>query len=87
MNNRKNDPKSLGMFLASMVIFGSVGLFRRNLPLSSAFLAFSRGLLGGGFVLAFMLLKKTRRRAAVPPRVPVAGPFRRLHRDQLDPPV
>ncbi len=58
MNNRKNDPKSLGMFLASMVIFGSVGLFRRNLPLSSAFLAFSRGLLGGGFVLAFMLLKK-----------------------------
>ena len=58
MRKNENDPKSLLMLLASMLIFGSIGIFRRSLPLSSSFLACSRGLLGGFFILAFAKLKK-----------------------------
>ena len=53
MNSRKNDPKSLLMLVTSMLIFGSIGIFRRSIPLPSAFLAFARGILGGLFILAF----------------------------------
>ena len=53
MNRRKNDPKSLVMLVISMLIFGSIGIFRRSIPLPSAFLAFARGILGGLFILAF----------------------------------
>ena len=61
MHSGKNDPKSVAMFVSSMVIFGSIGVFRRYIPLSSAFVAFTRGILGGLFILAFMKLsgKKT----------------------------
>ena len=61
MHGSKNDPKSVAMFVSSMVIFGSIGVFRRYIPLSSAFVAFSRGFLGGLFIFAFMKLsgKKT----------------------------
>lgn len=50
---QKNDPRSLGTFVASMLIFGTVGVLRRYIPLSSALLAFSRGILGGLFLLLF----------------------------------
>ena len=56
MDNRKNDPRSLAMIVASMLIFGSIGIFRRYIPLSSALLAFSRGVMGGIFILLFMKL-------------------------------
>ena len=52
-----NSRKSLAMIVASMLIFGSIGVFRRFIPLSSPFLAFSRGLIGGLVILAFMKLK------------------------------
>ena len=55
MSDRKNDPKSLAMLLSSMLIFGSIGVFRRYIPLPSAFLAFSRGMIGGLMILSFML--------------------------------
>lgn len=58
MKDRKNDPKSLAMMITSMLIFGSIGVVRRSIPLSSAFLAFARGTLGGLFILAFMRLRK-----------------------------
>ena len=58
MRKNENDPKSLLMLLASMLIFGSIGLFRRSIPLSSSFLACWRGLLGGFSILAFAKLKK-----------------------------
>ena len=58
MNNRTNDRRSVLMIVASMLIFGTIGIFRRHIPLSSAFLAFSRGILGGLFLLLFMVLKK-----------------------------
>ena len=58
MSDRKNDPKSLAMLLSSMLIFGSIGVFRRYIPLPSAFLAFSRGMIGGLMILSFMLATK-----------------------------
>ena len=56
--NQTNGRRSLGMFIASMLIFGTIGIFRRSIPLPSAFLAFSRGILGGLFLLAFLRLRK-----------------------------
>ncbi|MBO4902091.1 MAG: EamA family transporter [Lachnospiraceae bacterium] len=55
---RSNDRKSLGIFISSMLIFGTVGVLRRYIPLSSALLAFSRGILGGLFLLVFALIRK-----------------------------
>ena len=54
------------MIVSSMLIFGTIGVFRRYLPLSSAFLAFSRGILGGLVLLVFMKL----RRGGVPKKLP-----------------
>ncbi len=67
MTERKvNDPRSMMMFVASMLIFGTIGVFRRYLPVSSAFLAFSRGILGGLFLLLFVCLKGKRTEAKLP---------------------
>ena len=41
------------MFVSAMLIFGTIGVFRRYIPLPSGFLAFSRGILGGLFLLGF----------------------------------
>ena len=59
MENRSNDRRSVIMIVASMLIFGTIGLFRRYIPCSSAFLAFVRGILGGLLLLAFTRIKKT----------------------------
>lgn len=58
MKNHPDDRRSLLMLISSMLIFGTIGLFRRLLPLSSGFLAFSRGIAGGLFLLLFMKLGK-----------------------------
>jgi len=58
MNRKENNQKSIVMFISSMLIFGTIGVFRRSIPCSSAFLAFFRGILGGLFLLAFIRLKK-----------------------------
>ena len=55
---KQNNKRSLGIFVSSMLIFGTVGVVRRYIPLSSALLAFSRGILGGLFLLVFSLLGK-----------------------------
>ena len=57
MDNGKNSRASLLMFISSMLIFGTIGVFRRYIPVSSAFLAFSRGVLGGLCILLFIRLK------------------------------
>ena len=44
------------MIISSMLIFGSIGVLRRYIPASSAFLACSRGLLGGLFIFVFLKL-------------------------------
>lgn len=46
------------MFISSMLIFGTIGVFRRYIPLPSAFIAFSRGMLGGTFLLLFVMIRK-----------------------------
>ena len=51
---KTNDRRSAAMFIASMLIFGTIGIFRRQIPLPSAFLAFIRGILGGVFLLVFV---------------------------------
>ena len=48
---KKDRTRSYLMLIASMTVFGTVGIFRRYIPLSSAMLAFSRGILGGLFLL------------------------------------
>ena len=51
-----------------MLIWGTIGIFRKYIPVSSAFLAFSRGMLGGLFMLAFVLLKRKRPAEKLPTR-------------------
>ena len=58
MKSRGNDRRSAWMFISSMLIFGTIGIFRRYIPLPSAFLAFSRGILGGLFLVLFLKLKR-----------------------------
>lgn len=44
--------------ITSMCIFGTIGIFVRNIPLPSSIIAFARGLVGMLFLLAVMLIKK-----------------------------
>ena len=69
MENQPNDRRSLLMLVSSMLIFGTIGVFRRYLPVSSAFLAFSRGVLGGLCILLFIRLKKKKAPGKLPRRV------------------
>lgn len=46
------------MLIASMVIFGTIGLLRRHIPCSSGFVALVRGVVGALFLLSVVLLKK-----------------------------
>lgn len=61
--------KAMGMFISSMLVFGTIGVFRRYIPLPSAFLAFARGILGGLFLLVFMRVSKKGAGAKLPPGV------------------
>lgn len=56
MQRKPIDTKSLVMILFSMVIWGSVGIFRRFIPISSSVLAFSRGIIGTIFLVLFVKL-------------------------------
>ncbi len=69
MTEKTNDRKSLGTFIASMLIFGTIGVLRRYMPLSSALLAFTRGVLGGLFLLVFVKARKKDAGKKLPPRV------------------
>ena len=66
MKSRGNNRRSAWMFISSMLIFGTIGIFRRYIPLPSAFLAFSRGILGGLFLLAFLKLKRRKPEEKLP---------------------
>ena len=69
MMNQTNDRRSLGMFIASMLIFGTIGVFRRSIPLPSAFLAFARGILGSLFLLAVIRFRRKGASRCLPPRL------------------
>ena len=68
MNHEANDRRSLLMFVSSMLIFGTIGVFRRYIPVSSAFLAFSRGVLGGLCIMLFIRLKNKKVKEKIPRR-------------------
>ncbi|MBO4881229.1 MAG: DMT family transporter [Firmicutes bacterium] len=57
MEGRKNDKRSMAMLVASMAIWGSIGIFRRYIPLPSSVLAASRGVIGSLFLFAFLKLR------------------------------
>ena len=61
---KKNGPRSLAMLTASVLIFGTIGLFRRWLPLPSAWIAFFRGMIGCAFLALLRLGSKGRRKGA-----------------------
>ena len=58
--------QSLLMLTASMAIVGTVGLLRRYIPLSSAALAFARGLIGGLSLLGYTRLFRGGKRERIP---------------------
>ncbi len=57
MEQKTNDHRSIWMMVSSMLIFGTIGVFRRFIPLSSAFLACARGIIGGLCILLLVRLK------------------------------
>ena len=48
------------MLIASMTIFGTLGIFVRNIPVSSGELALYRAVLAVLLIIAFLLLTKQR---------------------------
>lgn len=52
----RNDRKSMAMIISAMLIFGTIGVFRKYIPLSSVFLATYRGLAGTIFLLLLVLI-------------------------------
>lgn len=59
-DNRKKDGNSQLMLIASMTIFGTLGIFVRNIPVSSGELALYRAVLAALLIAAFLLLTKQR---------------------------
>lgn len=57
---QKNDRKSLIMIISSMLIYGTIGVVRKYIPISSVFLATYRGLVGALSLGAFVLLLRKR---------------------------
>lgn len=66
LQNQKNTKSAYAMLTASMLIVGTVGIFRRFIPLSSALLAFSRGFIGAIVLALFLLVRKGGAREGIP---------------------
>lgn len=63
MGKERNAKASL---ILAMTIFGTIGIFRKYIPLSSGIVAFTRGFLGVAFLLVFTKIKKIKMdRAAI----------------------
>lgn len=56
---KKKNNARIYMILA-MTIFGTIGVFRKYIPLSSAQVALARGVLGVGFLAAYTAIRKIR---------------------------
>ena len=63
---QKNDGRSCLMLVSSLLIIGTIGVFRRFIPLSSSLLAFSRGLIGALSLLAFAAVTKKLGKQKIP---------------------
>jgi len=55
---RNDVNKSRWMLISSMLIFGTIGIFRKYIPLPSSVLAMARGWIGMAFLAAVLLLKR-----------------------------
>ncbi len=61
--------KALWMLIAAMLIWGSIGVFRRHISMPSSLLSCARGILGGLFLMAFSGREKKEIREKLPPRL------------------
>ena len=55
-----NNKKGLLMLIVSMLIFGTIGIFRKYIPLGSGTVAVFRALIGSAFLFGMLLLQKKR---------------------------
>lgn len=53
----KNEQKNLFIFIFSMLVFGTIGLFRRNINLPSSFIACCRGIVGAVFLFLYAAVR------------------------------
>lgn len=66
--------KSRSMLILSMCIFGTIGILRRYIPLSSSLVALVRGVIGSGFLLAVLAVSgKKLNQAAIRKNISLLG--------------
>lgn len=58
--DNQSSKQSKGMLITAMVIFGTIGIFRKYIPLPSSVLALARGFIGALFLLGFTFLRGKR---------------------------
>ena len=66
---KRDSSPALVMLIAAVVIWGTLGVFRRYLPLSSGLLACVRGAVGSACLLVWLGLRRKRGQWAFPPKV------------------
>lgn len=69
MNTETENKKSYIMLISSMIIVGTIGIFRRYIPLSSALLAFFRGIIGAASLFLFLIIRKDGKWKKYPPKI------------------
>ena len=63
MNTNASKPaekRALFSLIFSMFVFGTIGIFRKYIPLSSGVLAMARGFIGAAFLLLVICVKRER---------------------------
>ena len=58
--NEQNEKRAKIRLMAAMFIFGTIGIFVRNIPLPSSVIALARGIIGTLFLIIFTRIKKIR---------------------------
>ena len=58
--NEQNEKRAKIRLMAAMFIFGTIGIFVRNIPLPSSIIALARGIIGTLFLIIFTRIKKIR---------------------------
>lgn len=56
--SKNTEQRALFSLIFSMVIFGTIGIFRKHIELSSGVLAMARGFIGAAFLLLIIALKR-----------------------------
>ena len=57
-DNGQNEKNAKIRLMAAMFIFGTIGIFVRNIPLPSSIIALARGIIGTLFLIIFTGIKK-----------------------------